>query len=147
MNLIQNDIRIIVLGKNLAKSLKWNTFTALDTDLCSEQHWMKWCELREYKWNEYVTIAVNRNLSNREIALSRVDELHKLASLQCLGLHSSTGRALQRERRGHGFELLKLPFTAMVTYSFPHFSSEQRYPGLNWGLVHEQANNKKNLTK
>ena len=27
---------------------------------------MKWCELREYKWNEYVTIAVNRNLSNCE---------------------------------------------------------------------------------
>ena len=26
---------------------------------------MKWCELREYKWNEYVTIAVNRNLSLR----------------------------------------------------------------------------------
>ena len=25
-------------------------------------------ELREYKWNEYVTIAVNRNLSNCEIA-------------------------------------------------------------------------------
>ena len=30
--------------------------------------WMKWCELREYKWNEYVTIAVNRNLSNCEKA-------------------------------------------------------------------------------
>ena len=30
------------------------------------KHWMKWCELREYKWNEYVTIAVNRNLSNCE---------------------------------------------------------------------------------
>ena len=29
---------------------------------------MKWCELREYKWNEYVTIAVNRNLSNCEQA-------------------------------------------------------------------------------
>ena len=29
---------------------------------------MKWCELREYKWNEYVTIAVNRNLSNCEKA-------------------------------------------------------------------------------
>ena len=28
------------------------------------KHWMKWCELREYKWNEYVTIAVNRNLSS-----------------------------------------------------------------------------------
>ena len=31
------------------------------------KHRMKWCELREYKWNEYVTIAVNRNLSNCEI--------------------------------------------------------------------------------
>ena len=30
------------------------------------KHWMKWCERREYKWNEYVTIAVNRNLSNCE---------------------------------------------------------------------------------
>ena len=30
------------------------------------KHWMKLCELREYKWNEYVTIAVNRNLSNCE---------------------------------------------------------------------------------
>ena len=29
---------------------------------------MKWCELREYKWNEYVTIAENRNLSNCEKA-------------------------------------------------------------------------------
>ena len=29
---------------------------------------MRLCELREYKWNEYVTIAVNRNLSNCEIA-------------------------------------------------------------------------------
>ena len=32
------------------------------------RHRMKWCELREYKWNEYVTIAVNRNLSNCEKA-------------------------------------------------------------------------------
>ena len=31
-------------------------------------NWMKWNELREYKWNEYVTIAVNRNLSNCEKA-------------------------------------------------------------------------------
>ena len=29
---------------------------------------MQWCELREYKWIEYVTIAVNRNLSNCEKA-------------------------------------------------------------------------------
>ena len=47
-----------------------------------------------------------------------------------MGLHSSAGRALERERRGHGFEfrrspekffrailqLLNLRFTAMVTY-------------------------------
>ena len=32
------------------------------------KHRMKWCELREYKWIEYVTIAVNRNLSNCEKA-------------------------------------------------------------------------------
>ena len=36
--------------------------------------------------------------------LSRVDELNKLACLQCMGLHRSAGRALQRERRGPGFE-------------------------------------------
>ena len=30
------------------------------------KHRMIWCELREYKWNEYVTIAVNRNLCNCE---------------------------------------------------------------------------------
>ena len=36
--------------------------------------------------------------------LSRVDELNKLVCLQCMGLHSSAGRALQRKRRGHGFE-------------------------------------------
>ena len=61
------------------------------------KHWMKWCELREYKWNEYVTIAGNHNLSNCENShilisfvfpqfisvsfsvsfLSRVDELNK----------------------------------------------------------------------
>ena len=34
----------------------------------------------------------------------RVDELNKLACLQSTGLHSSADRALQRERRGHGFE-------------------------------------------
>ena len=36
--------------------------------------------------------------------LSRVDELNKLAGSQCLGLQSSAGRVLQRERRGHEFE-------------------------------------------
>ena len=36
--------------------------------------------------------------------LSRDDELNKLAGLQCMGVHSSAGRVLGRERRGHGFE-------------------------------------------
>ena len=31
------------------------------------KHRMKWYELREYRWNESVTVAVNRNLSNCEI--------------------------------------------------------------------------------
>ena len=35
-------------------------------------HRMKWCELREYKWNEYVTMAVYRNLSNCKIARKKV---------------------------------------------------------------------------
>ena len=139
----------------------------LNSAVAKNKHRMKWCELREYKWNEYVTIAVNRNLSNCEKAqkkdfrasggfepvasalalqcstslnyedpcaggrpiywvhqpglfrncvncdslrwshihficipavhiisfcvsfLSRVDELNKLAGLQCMGLHSS----------------------------------------------------------
>ena len=36
--------------------------------------------------------------------LSRVNELNKLACSPCMGTHSSASRALQRERRGHGFE-------------------------------------------
>ena len=31
-------------------------------------------------------------------------DINKLACSQCMGLHSSVGRALQRERRGHRFE-------------------------------------------
>ena len=45
------------------------------------KHWMKWCELREYKWNEYVTIAVNRNLSNCSFHLYSRSSHH---FIQCL---------------------------------------------------------------
>ena len=74
--------------------------------------------------------------------LSQVDELNKLAGLHCMGLHSSAGRALQRERRGHGFRnpfeapknfffglfrnCLNCDSTAMVTFIsfvFPQFTS------------------------
>ena len=33
-----------------------------------------------------------------------IPRLNKLTCLPCMGLHSADGRALQRERRGHGFE-------------------------------------------
>ena len=36
--------------------------------------------------------------------LSRVDERNELVCSPCRGLHSSASRALQRERRGHGFD-------------------------------------------
>ena len=36
------------------------------------KHRTKWCELREHKWNEFVTIAANRNLSNCEITRKKV---------------------------------------------------------------------------
>ena len=92
---------------------------------------MKWCELREYKWNEYVTIAVNRNLSNCEKLKLRFTAMVTLISFvfpQFTSFHSvfhsfhglmnsinwpalsvwvfiaQAGRALQREHRGHGFE-------------------------------------------
>ena len=59
--------------------------------------------------------------------LLQVNELNKLAGSQCMGYHSSAGRALQRERRGLGLnplkprktlflatsQLLKLRFTAI----------------------------------
>ena len=68
------------------------------------KHRMKWCELREYKWNEYVTIAVNRNLSN------------------CQALTQRPWVRIPLKPRNPFFrafsQLLKLWFTAMVTYSF-----------------------------
>ena len=51
------------------------------------KHWMKWCEMREYKWNESVTIAVNRNLSNCENSPKRVGELNCYFR-SCLNCHS-----------------------------------------------------------
>ena len=109
---------------------------------------MTWCELREYKWNEYVTTAVNRNLSNCEIARKKVFRgfngiwtrglCVSAAVLSQLsyedpytgGWWESTAVLTQRPRvqiplkpRKTLFfraisQLPKLRFTAMVTYSF-----------------------------
>ena len=45
-------------------------------------------------------------------------QLNKLASLQCMGLHSSAGWALQRERRGHG---ARIPLKPRKTFFFPGY--------------------------
>ena len=37
------------------------------------------------------------DVTNCKVALSRVDELNKLACFPCMGLHSSAGRELKRE--------------------------------------------------
>ena len=56
---------------------------------------MKWCELREYKWNEYVTIAVNRNLSNCEKA--RKKEFRGFNGIRTRGLCVSAAVLYQPE--------------------------------------------------
>ena len=77
------------------------------------KHRMKWCELREYKWNECVTIAVESQFKQLQsipavhitsFCVSFLSGVDKLACLQFMGLHSSAGIALQRKRRGQGFE-------------------------------------------
>ena len=96
------------------------------------------CDSLRWSHIHFICIPVVHIISFCVSFLSRVDELNKLAGLQCMGLHSSAGRALQRERRGHEFEfrwnparktffraiwqLLELRFTAMVIYSFHLYS-------------------------
>ena len=85
---------------------------------------------------------------------SRVDELNKLAGLQCMRLHSSAGRALKCKHRDRGFESCWCPektffrlllnclnSTAMVTYSFHlcfrsshHFVLRITFSALVWSM-------------
>ena len=74
--------------------------------------------------------------------LSWVDEFNKLACSQCMGLHNSAGRALQRKCKGRRFkshwspkklllwatlQLLKLRFNCdsriFISFVFPQFTS------------------------
>ena len=50
------------------------------------------------RWSHthFICIPAAHCISFSVSFLSRVDELNKLASLKCMGLHSSAGRALQR---------------------------------------------------
>ena len=74
------------------------------------KHRIKWCELQEYKWNEYVTIAVNRNLSNCEIAQKKVFRgFNEKLFLRAIS------------------QLLKLRFAVMVTYSFHLYSCSSHH--------------------
>ena len=85
------------------------------------KHWMKWCELREYKWKEYVTIAVNRNLSNCENC-----------SLQYMGLHSSAGRALGEHCSANAEATGSNPVEAPKNFFSGYFRNCLNYDSLRW---------------
>ena len=140
------------------------------------KHRMKWCELREYKWNEYVTIVVNRNLSNCEKARKKgfrgfkgirtrglcvsaavlyqpelwrpihwrpanllssstrernetQDEMMWTAGIQMKWVcdHRSESQFKQLRKSRAFSQLLKLRFTAMVTYSFHLYSRSSHH--------------------
>ena len=54
------------------------------------------CDSLRWSHIHFICIPAVHTISFSVSFLSRVDELNKLASLQCMGLHSSAGRALQR---------------------------------------------------
>ena len=54
------------------------------------------CDSLRWSHNHFICIPAVHIISSSVSFLSRVDELNELASLQCMGLHSSAGRALQR---------------------------------------------------
>ena len=54
------------------------------------------CDSLRWSHTHFICIPAVHIISLSISFLSRVDELNKLASLQCMGLHSSAGRALQR---------------------------------------------------
>ena len=91
------------------------------------------CDSLRWSHTHFICIPAAHIISFCVSFLSRVDELNKLAGLQCMGLHSSgwwsTAALTQRSRvriplkpRNPFFrafsQLLKLRFTAMVTYLF-----------------------------
>ena len=110
---------------------------------------MKWCELREYKWNEYVTIAVNRNLSNCENSpKKRLSGLQRdsnpwpavLSQLSYEDPYTGGWPIYRVHQPVKGMkhwmkwcelrlfsQLLKLRFTAMVTYSFHLYSRSSHH--------------------
>ena len=54
------------------------------------------CDSLRWSHTQFICIPAVHIISFSVSFLSRVDELNKLASLPCMGLHSSAGRALQR---------------------------------------------------
>ena len=102
------------------------------------------CDSLRWSHTHFIRIPVVHIISFCVSFLSRVDELNKLAGLQCMGLHSSgwqsTAALTQRPRariplkpRNPFFffrafsQLLKLRFTAMVTYSFHLYSRSSHH--------------------
>ena len=54
------------------------------------------CDSLRWSHTHFICVPAVHIITFSVSFLSRVDELNKLASLQCMGLHSSAGRALQR---------------------------------------------------
>ena len=54
------------------------------------------CDSLRWSHTHFIYIPAVHIISFCVSFLSRVDELNKLAGLQCMGLHSSAGKALQR---------------------------------------------------
>ena len=54
------------------------------------------CNSLRWSHTQFICIPAVHIISFSVSFLSRVDELNKLANPQCMGLHSSAGRALQR---------------------------------------------------
>ena len=86
--------------------------------------------------NKKFHININFILSTyRDVSvsfLSRVDELNKLASLQCMGLHSSGGRALQRYAEATG----SIPVEAPKNFFSGCFRNCLNCDSLRWSHTH-----------
>ena len=111
----------VLYQPELWRPIHWRLANLLSSSTSERNDWhrMKWCELREYKWNEYVTIAVNRNLSNCEKA--RKKGFRGFSGIRTRGLCVSAAVLYQPElwsyspMHPHHFILCFIPFTGWWT--------------------------------
>ena len=90
------------------------------------------CDSLRWSHNHFICIPAVHIISFSVSFLSRVDELNKLASLQCMGLHSSAGRALQRHAEATGSN----PVEAPKTFFSGYFRNCLNCDSLRWSHNH-----------